>query len=454
MTNSPERQLTSPGSERPPSPLQPPVAGRHGTPPAVAPPTAPTAPTAPLATPATPPAPAADPRDPRSERAPADLDATLSRPTPRQLSGEPAAASPQPQKTQRPQAPAGSQFRLLPTESHGRGLDGPSSTTNEHTGPVPHNERFMEPGRRTTVERDVDELRPTAPHLDPRVANLTNLPPAKRRWFGRGFKAEPLPRNATSDALHRRIETPLRISVVGLKGGVGKTTSAILLARTIARARPEPVLLLDSDTTYGSLLLRLGTPPIASAHDIATMGDPGTLNVLNGVVARTADGVWVVPSGRNPAQSAAFSESTYVSAVRALYRYFPVSVTDCGTGIAGSLMRRVIEASHALVIATSASVDGVLSAHNALQWLISTGHEELAARSLVVMGNVPEQPKIDIAETKRGLEEICDAVVCVPSDPAVAPGGYIDFDALSPETRAAGHDLASLALDSAFRGGA
>lgn len=341
-----------------------------------------------------------------------------------------------------------------PRSEHGRGLDGPSSNTNDHIGPVPVSNQFTEPGRRTTAQRDLDELRPVAPHLDPRVAHLTDIEQPKKRWFGRGWQKVELPRNRTSDALQRRIETPRRISVVGLKGGVGKTTSAILLARTVARARPEPVLLLDSDTTYGSLLLRLGTPAIASAHDIAGMGDPGTLNVLNGVVARTDDGVWVVPSGRNPAQSAAFSEQTYVSAVRALYRYFPVSVTDCGTGIAGSLMRRVIEASHALVIATSASVDGVLSAHNALQWLVTTGHEDLARRSIVVIGNVGEQPKIDIAETKRGLEEICHAVVCVPADPAVAPGGYINFDQLQPETRQAGHDLASLALESAFDGGA
>ncbi|WP_153506165.1 MinD/ParA family ATP-binding protein [Cumulibacter manganitolerans] len=299
-----------------------------------------------------------------------------------------------------------------------------------------------------------DDLRPVAPHLDPRVAHLTNVAPARRRWFGRGRRPAELPRNASSDALGRRIETPRRISVVGLKGGVGKTTSAILLARTIARGRPEPVLLLDSDTTYGSLLLRLGTPPVASAHDIAAMGDPGTLAVLRGMVARTDDGVWVVPSGRNPAQSAAFDEQTYVAAVRALYRYFPVSITDCGTGIAGSLMRRVVEASHALVIATSASVDGVLSAHNALEWLISTGHDDLARRSIVVVGNVGQQPSIDVEETKRGLEQICRTVVCVPADPAIATGGYLDFAQLQPETRQAAQDLASLALDSAFRGGA
>lgn len=442
MTNPPEGTPASSGSDQRPSALRPPQSRQFQ-------PSQPdgSAPATPVAPPTAPPTSAPRLRPEPLPHPPGDLDATLSRPTPRQLAGG-QFAQPDSGAPAQPAAPAAPAPR-----SHGRGLDGPSSSTNDHIGPIPVNHEFNEPGRRTRYENDVNDLRPVAPHLDPRVRHLTEITPPKRRWFGRP-QGPGLPANATSDALQRRIETPRRISVVGLKGGVGKTTSSILLARTIARTRPEPVLLLDSDTTYGSLLLRLGTPPVASAHDIAAMGDPGTLDVLRGVVARTDDGVWVVPSGRNPAQSAAFSEQTYVSAVRALYRYFPVSITDCGTGIAGTLMRRVIEASHALVIATSASVDGVLSAHNALQWLISTGHGELAERSVVVIGNVNEQPQIDVTATKRGLEEVCHAVVCVPTDPAVSPGGYIDFDQLQPQTRQAGHDLASLALESAFSGGA
>ncbi|GAB3312897.1 AAA family ATPase [Epidermidibacterium keratini] len=288
-------------------------------------------------------------------------------------------------------------------------------------------------------------MRPQAPHLDPRLAGLHTTP--KRGWWG-SRKPTPLDNPPAVD-FHLRLRAPRRIAVVGLKGGVGKTTSSILIARTIARQRREPTLLLDSDTTYGSLLLRLGVSPVASAHDIARMGDPGSLEILRGVISQTDDGVWVVPSGRDPAQSAAFSESTYVDAVRALYRYFPVSVTDCGTGLAGSLMDRVVTASHSLVIATSASMDGILSAHNALQWLGSSDNRGIAARTIVVVGNVPDQPVIDIAEARERLRGLCKAVVSIPADPHIAPGGRIDLDSLSEETQRAGAVLASLALSAA-----
>lgn len=237
--------------------------------------------------------------------------------------------------------------------------------------------------------------------------------------------------------------------MVGLKGGVGKTTASILIARNIARYRREPTLLLDSDTTYGSLLLRLGIAPVASAHDLARMGDPGSLDILRGAVSQTDDGVWVVPTGRDPAQSAAFGETTYVDAVRALYRYFPVTVTDCGTGLAGALMERVVTASHSLVIATSASMDGILSAHNALQWLSSPDSGGIAARSVVVVGNVADQPAIDIAEARERLKGLCKAVVSIPSDPHIAPGGRIDIDNLADRTKQAGVTLASMALSAA-----
>lgn len=450
MTKPPEGNHAPTGSERPPSPLQPPRSRRAYDgdlqdtstpgPPPTAPPTAPPAPQ-----------PDGAPHQSGEAAEPSDFDAVLQRAVPRQPENAP-------QNRLRPPAPRATP--PAPTERSGPKHAAPGRGFDDHDNGVPGaaqdpiNHEFTEPGNAAQGDRRADDLRPTAPHLDPRVSHLTDISPPKRRWFGRGrpVPAE-LPANTTTDALASMIETPRRISVVGLKGGVGKTTSAILLARTIARVRAEPVLLLDSDTTYGSLLLRLGTPPIASAHDIASMGDPGTLDVLRGVIARTNDGVWILPSGRNPAQSAEFGEQTYVAAVRALYRYFPVSVTDCGTGIAGSLMRRVIEASHALVIATSASVDGVLAAHNALDWLAATGHGELASRSIVVMGNVPDQPVINVAETKRGLEQICHAVVCIPTDPAISPGGYIDFDSLQPVTQQAGHALSSLAFGCSLHGG-
>ncbi|WP_158716279.1 MinD/ParA family protein [Blastococcus sp. Marseille-P5729] len=303
--------------------------------------------------------------------------------------------------------------------------------------------RFREAGRASAHER------PIAPHLDQRLAGL-DTPPRPRRWpFGRrganGMDNEP------SDGLSRPIHSPRRISVVGMKGGVGKTTLSILTATTIARMRQMPVLLLDSDTTYGSLMLRTGLAPMASADDLATMGDPGSLQLLSSSVSRTTDGVWVVPSGRTPAQSAAFGEQGYVAAVRAVYRYFPVMITDCGAGLAGPLMHRVISASHSLVIATAPSMDSLLATYNTLEWLASIGYESLAMRSIVAITNVnPKTIRINLEETRKRFRERCHEVVVIPSDPHLQSGSAVDYDALDEPALEAARSLAATALGAAL----
>lgn len=303
---------------------------------------------------------------------------------------------------------------------------------------------FREAGRGAALDR------PEAPHLDERLVGLDRPNRPGRSFLGRRRSADGVD-NPASSGLHQMIHSPRRISVVGMKGGVGKTTLSILTSTAIARAKQAPVLLLDSDTTYGSLMLRTGLAPRASAEDLARMGDPGDLRVLASAVSRTRDGVWVVPSGRTPAQSAAFGENSYVAAVRAVYRHFPVMLTDCGAGLAGPLMHRVISASHSLIIATAPSMDSLLASYNTLEWLGSIGYHELARRSIVAVSNVdPANPRVDLTEVRRRFAELAGAVIVIPSDPHLVPGSVLDYDALSERTRGAAEDLAGTVLAAAL----
>lgn len=311
---------------------------------------------------------------------------------------------------------------------------------------------FPEPGRGHIDSAQNPHARAVPAHLDPRVTGLDQAGAPRRRsqFFGRRSHHDKTS-NPTSNAILAPIDSPRRISVVGLKGGVGKTTLSILMAKSMARARKRPVLLLDSDTTYGSLMLRTGVVPVASAHDVAQMGDPGALSVLSSVISRTEEDVWVLPTGRSPQQSAEFDDTTYVGAMRAVFRHFPITITDSGTGMAGPLMDRIITASHSLVIATSPSLDGVLASHNALQWLGSLGYHDLLNRTIVAISNVSTtQPQIDIAETRARFAPLCRAVITVPADPHLAPGSLLEYDKLDAQTQRAASDLAAVALEAAL----
>ena len=302
--------------------------------------------------------------------------------------------------------------------------------------------------------------RPAAPHLDPAVAGLTRAPqPVKRRWTTRGeTPVEPPPTAADLAAwtasLATPVQSPRRIGVVALKGGVGKTTLSVLLASTLARSRTDPVLLFDADTTFGSLALRTGVPLAASAHELAVAGDPGRFDVLSGALSRSRDGAWVLPSGRDPEQSAALSEQVYVGAMNAVFRHFAVMVTDCGAGLATPLMRRVVSGCHSLVLATSPSVDGLLASHNVLRWLRTSGFAALADRSIVALTNVPAGGgAVDLAEARNRFAGLAGTVLTVPSDPHLATGSQLELDALAPATRAAAVRLAASALGAALAAG-
>jgi MinD-like ATPase involved in chromosome partitioning or flagellar assembly len=303
--------------------------------------------------------------------------------------------------------------------------------------------------------------RHATPHEDPAVAGLTQLPVQPRRMFpGRRPPADlvlqQLPGSPAdwAERLAQPVPAPRRIGVVALKGGVGKTTLAVLMAATLAAARRDPVVLFDTDTTFGSLALRTGVPLAASVHELAVAGDPGRFDVLAGALARSGDGVWVLPSGRDPEQSAALTEQVYIAAMNAVYRHVPVMVTDCGAGLATPLMRRVVSGCHSLVLATSPTVDGVLASHNVLRWLHDQGFAALATRSIVALSDVPlTGAPIDLAEARRRFAGVAGDVVVVPRDPHLATGGRISMAELSGDTRAAAAVLALSALQAAIAAG-
>ncbi|MBA3410062.1 MAG: hypothetical protein H0U15_04300 [Geodermatophilaceae bacterium] len=288
------------------------------------------------------------------------------------------------------------------------------------------------------------------PHLDPLAAELAQPKRGARRWRGGRANRDP----ADTALLSTLIQSPRRLAVIGLKGGTGKTTLAVAMAMTYARVRHEDVLLFDADTRHGSLPLRTGVLPVASAHDLAVTGDPGRIEILAGSLGRSPDGVWVLPSGRSAAQSAEMDERVYTGAMNAVYRHFPITITDCGAGVATPLMQRVLSSAHCLVLATTTTVDGILTTESAVDWLQRTGYGGLTRRSIVALTNVvPKGPGLSLEEARRRFASSCAAVLAIPADRHLAVGSTLDLDKLAPTTRAACTQLAAAALGAACSAG-
>lgn len=244
-----------------------------------------------------------------------------------------------------------------------------------------------------------------------------------------------------------------RIAVVGLKGGVGKTTLSVLLSGIYAQLRGEPVLLLDADPTFGSLLLRSGTDPSHSAHDIAGRGDPGNLAVLSPYLAASAQGARVLPSGLDAGQSARFDEATFAATMDVVHRHFPITIIDCGAGLSGPLMRQLVGSAHTLIFATVPSVDALMATRDGLRWLAERGLGPLLANSFVAVTGVRQRGSpVDLAAAQRRLTGWCQGVLSIPDDPHLGSGELVHPGALATTTRQAVTHLAAEVLEAAQRG--
>jgi MinD-like ATPase involved in chromosome partitioning or flagellar assembly len=250
-----------------------------------------------------------------------------------------------------------------------------------------------------------------------------------------------------------------QVVVLSLKGGVGKTTVAALLALALADHRADRVAVLDAGPVGGTLADRLvdasdrstGTDASDSAGNtdstvrdlveaLPTIGSPSEVERFGGLVGRLR----VFGSDQDVDRDTGLSGPDYQRICQLLRQHFNVVVTDAAPGPA---LRTALAMAHCLVVVGSQTVDGGGRASRTLDWLISEDYIDLAARSVLVLDGDRASQQVD-AELVRGhFAARCRAVVELPADPHLAQGGRIDVTALDPATRDAALDLAALVAD-------
>jgi MinD-like ATPase involved in chromosome partitioning or flagellar assembly len=251
-----------------------------------------------------------------------------------------------------------------------------------------------------------------------------------------------------------RIAAPLTggarfVPVLTRKGGVGKTTVTTLLGMALADARDDRVIAVDANPDRGTLAERLSRRSdrtvrdlVSGADEVAGYADFSTL------VSRDATRLDVLASDSDPHLSQAFDEEDYDVVARLASQYYSIVLTDCGTGIVHSVMRATLRRADAIVIVSGTSIDEARSASETLSWLEANGHEELAARSVVVINSTtPGTPSVRLDEIGKHFESRVSNVVTIPFDPHLATGAAITYTDLRPETRSAVRELAAVVVE-------
>ncbi|MFJ9608064.1 MinD/ParA family protein [Kitasatospora sp. NPDC101176] len=283
----------------------------------------------------------------------------------------------------------------------------------------------------------------------PRPRRYLGLP-ALSGGLGRGLGLARGEREHERERLTATIRTPLhrsfRIAVVGLKGGVGKTSATLALGSVLAGTRADKVIAVDANPDTGTLGRRIHRETPATIQDLlaAAPGISGYMDVRR-FTSLTPSGLEVIANHADPAVANGFGGEDYRRLVELLSRQYPIVLSDCGTGLLHGSTRAVLDLADQLVVTATTGVDGASSADSTLEWLRANGYAHLAERSVTLISGIRAGGRsIRVEELVAHFERRCRGVVVLPFDEHLALGGEFDPAKLRPRTRRSYLELTAL----------
>ena len=242
--------------------------------------------------------------------------------------------------------------------------------------------------------------------------------------------------------LINRVRTPVagghhRVAVLSLKGGVGKTTTAVGLGATLATLRGDRVIAIDANPDRGTLSDKVRLETAATIRDLLNERDQVSRYAdVRAFTSQAPSRLEVLASDRDPGVSVAFGADDYCDAARMLEHFYSICITDCGTGLLHSAMSGVLRLADQIILVSSPSVDGARSASATLDWLEAHNHGDLVRNGVVVLSAIRPKSKstVDLDRLEHHFAARCRAVARIPYDPHLEEGAEIELELLSSET--------------------
>jgi len=227
-----------------------------------------------------------------------------------------------------------------------------------------------------------------------------------------------------------------KVGVLG-KGGVGKTTVAASVGSVFAALRrADHVVAVDADTAFGRLGSRIDPRATSSYWDLAAEAGQSFADISTRVGANAA-GLYVLVGEPAAGRRRILDAALYREAALRLDRHFTISIIDCGSTMDSAVTQEALRDLDALIVVSSPWADGAGAAAKTMEWLADRGQGGLLQRTVVVLNDSDghADKRTRSALTAQFLQH-GQAVVEVPFDPHLRPGGVIDvMREMSPDTR-------------------
>ena len=255
--------------------------------------------------------------------------------------------------------------------------------------------------------------------------------------------------------LINRVRTPVagghhRVAVLSLKGGVGKTTTAVGLGATLATLRGDRVIAVDANPDRGTLSDKVRLETAATIRDLLNERDQVSRYAdLRAFTSQAPSRLEVLASDRDPAVSVAFGADDYCDVAQMLEHFYSICITDCGTGLLHSAMSGVLQLADQIILVSSPSVDGARSASATLDWLEAHNCADLVRNGVVVLSAIrpTSRSTVDLDRLEHHFASRCRAVARIPYDPHLEEGAEIELELLGSDTAEAYLALAAVVGD-------
>ena len=249
-----------------------------------------------------------------------------------------------------------------------------------------------------------------------------------------------------------RVKSPVagcrRIAVVSRKGGVGKTTTTLMLGHTFASLRGDRVIALDGNPDAGSLAYRVRrettntiTGLLAHRAEIHRYAD------IRAFTSQAPTRLEVVAADDDPRITDALVEQDFHAAVQLLEVHYNLVCLDTGTGVLESAAKGILHLADQIVLVTAPSLDSARTASSTLDWLERNGHADLVSGAVAVVNSVRPRSQVELHRVVEHFDARCRAVVQVPWDEHLEAGAESALDRLREPTRHAYLQLAAAVAD-------
>jgi pilus assembly protein CpaE len=209
---------------------------------------------------------------------------------------------------------------------------------------------------------------------------------------------------------------PRTLSVIGARGGVGTTTTAVTIAAMLGARLHEEILLIDFDLHYGSLMLALDLEAVDALREALDQPDRIDALFIQQVAQKKGDYLYAMGAEEAPTGGFQARPHAAIDFLRSVHRRFRWIVADVPRGDP-VIQRQVLEASTDILLITDLSLPGVRDAmrlQQLAQEVAGTAQLHVATSGAIDS----RRSAVKVADIERTLKRKVDCQI--PADPAAA----------------------------------